>query len=64
MDQINGMMIFFLILMFLVIYILFEGYHELEEMEERIKVLESQTTVRDDFMRNIILKDINEEEKE
>lgn len=63
MTEISGVLIFFLIIMLLILYILFEGYKELDEMEQRIKNLEGKTVARDDFMRNIILKDINEEEE-
>lgn len=63
MTEISGVLIFFLIIMLLILYILFEGYKELDEMEQRIKNLEGKTVARDDFMRNIILKDINKEEE-
>ena len=61
--EISGGTVFFLTLMLLIIYILFEGYMELEKMEERMQNLEHKVWITDQFVRNTIVNKVNEKEE-
>ena len=64
MGQISATVIFFLIILIMILYILFEGYKELDEMEQRIRNLEGKTAMTDHFIREIVISKVNEEKTE
>ena len=61
--EINGTTVFFLILICLILYILTEGYMELEKMQERMRNLEHKVWVTDQFVRDTIVNKVNEKEE-
>ena len=61
--EINGTTVFFLILICLILYILTEGYMELEKMQERMRNLEHKIWVTDQFVRDTIVNKVNEKEE-
>ena len=63
MESINATLVFFLVLLCAIIYILFEGYKELERMEEKMRWLEYKQSAMDMIIRENIINKINEEEK-
>lgn len=61
--QISALTIFFLSLLMTIIYILVEGYMELEKMEERMQNLEHKVWITDQFVRGTIVNKVNEKEE-
>lgn len=62
--EISATVIFFLIILTMILYILFEAYKALDIMEQRIRNLEGKTAMTEHIVREIIVDTINEENEE